>query len=203
MHRVGLCLLRIGGGGDDDELVTSRAFQDPGVALPAAGVGELAQPLVAPPDLVGGQSGQRRVVSGEGEQLLDERALGRDHGGDDGCRLPGAPGEQAAGERGVAEGDGHPLQRQAKPLGGDDRLGRGGPHSHVVGRHLDCRVAGLVEPDPRAAAGEAVVGIGRGRAAHADQPFALPARTGRPPPLPAEALGARAPRLDEVTGGER
>ena len=203
VHRVGLRLLRVGGGGDDGQLVTARASQDLRVALPAARVGELAQPLVAAPDLVGGQPGQGRFVAGEREQLLDERALGGDHRAGDGGRLRGAPGEQAAGERGVAVGDGHPLQRQAEPLGGDDRLGRRGPHPHVVGRHLDRRVAGLVEPDPRGAAGEAVVGIGRARAARADQPFALPARARRRPSLPAEALGARAPRLDEVTGGER
>ena len=77
VHRVRLHLLRVRRGGLDRHLVAARSSQDLGVALPAAGVGQLAQSLVASADLVGGQPGQRRFVAGECEQLLDERSLRR------------------------------------------------------------------------------------------------------------------------------
>ena len=57
--------------------------------------------------------------------------------------------------------------------------------------------------DPRRAAGHAVIRIGRGGAAHADQPLALAACAGRRIALaPAEPLGAGAIGLDDVARGE-
>ena len=71
------------------------------------------------------------------------------------------------------------------------------------GRHLHPRVAVLAQGDARGAAGHAVIGVGRRRAAHADQPLALADRTrGRAPLAPPEPLGARAPSCHDVAGGE-
>ena len=65
----------------------------------------------------------------------------------------------------------------AQPLGGVLRLHRGGAHAHLVAGRLHHRAPVGGRAGCARAARHAVVGIGGGRHAHADQPFAVaPAR---------------------------
>ena len=66
--------------------------------------------------------------------------------------------------------------RQAEAVGGGLALGGGGAHAHLVRGDVDGGAAIGGQGDPRRAAGHAVVGIGAGGAAHADQPLAVPDR---------------------------
>ena len=114
-----------------------------------------------------------------------------------------AAGQDDAGVGRVAVGDGYRLERQAEPLGRHLGLDGGGAHAHLVRGDLDPDVPVAGQCDPRDAAGEAVVGVGGGGAAHAGEPFALAACAGpRIAVGPAEPLGPGAIRLDEVPRGE-
>ena len=126
-----------------------------------------------------------------------------DDGGANRSRLLRPSSDDNSGKSGVSVREGHLVQGEAEPFGGDLRLHGSGTYAHLVRSDLDGGVAQLRQRDPRCATRHTEVGIGGGRAAHADQPLALPARAGPGASFtPAEPVSSCPVGLDDVTRGE-
>ena len=175
MHRIFHRLHRHRSVGPRLEGAALRARQDRRVGLVLCRIVGLGEPLILRDHVAGAKPGERTVVAGKLQQRLDQRVRGGSDGGKRACGLRRAARHRAGGKAAVAIFERHLLQRQAEPVGGMLRLNGRGAHAHLVARGRHRGVAVGVQADLRGDAGKAVIGIGGGRDAHADQPFAFAA----------------------------